>query len=163
MKLGADLPIIIEEKLERFGGITAIDQERHQDTTISPENLKPSCKKGRLSVGKAAAGENELQAGGGQDDSTEYIQGDPEICADEEKLQDVELQGELEKNDVQCDHAECAENENSEIVKCDRVQCENVEKVMNENENKGGDQEWDAQCHPKNMRESDQKVQCDQN
>ena len=115
-------------------------------------------------MGKAAAGENELQAGGGQDDSTEYIQGDPEICADEEKLQGVELQCELDKTDVQCDHAECAENENIEITKCDRVQSENVEKVMNMNEidNKGGDQEWNVQCE-KSVRESDdQEVQCDQ-
>ena len=142
--------------MERFGGVNALDQERHQDT-IPPENLKPSCNEGRLSLEKAAVGENELHG------STEYTQGDPEICADEEKLQGVELQCELDKTDLQCDHAECAENENSEIVKCDRVQCENVEKVMNENENIRGDQEWNAQCDPVNVGESDQEVQWDQN
>ena len=33
---------------------------------------------------------------------------------------------------------------------------------MNEIDNKGGDQEWNVQCDPKNVRESDQEVQCDQ-
>ena len=65
-KLRTDLPIITEEKLERFEGINAIDQEM-QKIVNHPENRKPSCKEDSLSLEKAAAGEQELQAGGDLD------------------------------------------------------------------------------------------------
>ena len=57
---------------------------------------------------KAADGENELRAGGYQVENKMYVQGDPDRSADgeTEKLRYVELQGEMSKSDVGCDHEE---------------------------------------------------------
>ena len=92
-----------------------------------------------------------------------YVQGDRDICADEEKekMRDVELQGELDSGDIRCDREEI-EVSDEEIVQCDKVQCEIVEKAKNENLR--GDPECNVQCDPVNVGESEfNKSECQEN
>ena len=118
-----------------------------------PENRKPSCKEDSLSLEKAAAGERELQAGGDQDVSNKYGKSSPEICADVEKLESVELQCDQGKNEVQGDRSDCDENECLEGKNCTGIQ-NNVNEIDN--------QEWNKQCEQETVKESVEKLQCDQ-
>ena len=86
-------------------------------------------------------------------------------------MRDVELQGEMDKNDVRCDHEESkisdeeivqCEEESSIEKGCDKVQCEIVEIARNENIR--GDPECNVQCDPVNMGESEiNQGECQEN
>ena len=78
----------------------------------------------------------------------------------EEKLESVELQCDQGKNEVQCGRSECAENEDIDSEKCARVQNKNVKKILNMNEI--DNQEWNKQCEQETVKESVEKLQCDQ-